>query len=101
MKRWATKHRQAGVSVNYTTREERAGTHNRKARRASKATQQQLFTPPPFDAEAFAKKREARRRAELVPIEQIRAETEAGYQQSAIWLNAVEWPSDERREKAR
>jgi hypothetical protein len=45
------------------TPKQAGGTHNRKARRASKATQRELFTPAPFDAEAFAQKREARRRA--------------------------------------
>jgi hypothetical protein len=43
VKRALARHRQGGISVNYTTRDERAGTHNRKARRAGKVKQQEMF----------------------------------------------------------
>lgn len=62
------KHRNAGVSVNYTTRDERAGTHNRKARRAGKVKQQDLFAPADPEVErlrllwaAFGRHHEATR----------------------------------------
>lgn len=60
------KRRNAGVSVNYTTREENAQVPNRKGRRAakSKAGQAGLFPDTTLPLDGFAEKRAARRRAE-------------------------------------
>lgn len=63
MKQRTLKRRNAGVSVNYTTAEERAGTHNRKARRVAKANARkaEMFEQPPFDEARWRSNYEQRR----------------------------------------
>lgn len=51
MKAKPVKHRNAGISVHYTTREERAQVPNRKGRRAAKGTQREMFAPVDTEAE--------------------------------------------------
>ncbi len=65
------------------------GTHNRKARRAAKAEQRGLFGPAPTNPEEFARKREARRRAEREAF--WAGKTDADIEALALERSNEEW----------
>lgn len=80
------------------------GGHNRAGRRAAAAQARRGdagASTIELARSVWAAIRRANERRERVTIEQVRADIESGYEQSAIWLNAVEWPADPRRESAR